>query len=192
MPNWCRTEIMLSGDAGSLGKIAGVFLRPAPFQTLKPCPAELLQSASPAEQSANKQATGFKDSHEWCLANWGVKWDVVLEKGSVRKDTEGRLLISLDTPWTPPLPLLLHLSALHPGVELSYRFEIEHNSGSAAGVIRKGLIVRSGEEVEAADILPPDEQEFWTQKEQAIDDYIALDEDWDLDLLEGTPTRPQG
>ncbi|MEI6386964.1 MAG: hypothetical protein WCQ50_10020 [Spirochaetota bacterium] len=192
MPNWCRTDIVFSGDTGNLDKIAGIFKRPAPFQSIKPCPAELLQSTSPAEQSANKKLHGFKDSHEWCVANWGVKWDAVLEEGSVRRDAEGRLLISLDTPMTPPLPLLLHLSAIHPGVELSYNFEIEHGSGSAGGIIRKGLIARSEEAVEAADILPPDEQEFWTQKEQAIDDYIALDEDWDLDLPEGSLTRPQG
>lgn len=41
--------------------------------------------------------------YEWCIANWGTKWDVSTNKESVVVDDNGVLTVSFDTAWGPPI-----------------------------------------------------------------------------------------
>lgn len=59
----------------------------------------------------------FKDGfnsggYEWCIENWGTKWDA---KNSVLMgDSEEEAMITFDTAWSPPLPVIKRLSEIFP------------------------------------------------------------------------------
>ena len=59
--------------------------------------------------------TGFRHAIDWCVYHWGTKWvqtidvdDVVTTSPAVAVD------LTLDSAWSPPLPLIAHISNLHP------------------------------------------------------------------------------
>tara|TARA_R100001594_G_scaffold68959_2_gene103302 strand:+ start:5489 stop:5908 length:420 start_codon:yes stop_codon:yes gene_type:complete len=52
-----------------------------------------------------------KWDYEWCIANWGTKWDAYNHGGgdsrvSIEDEGENDLLINFLTAWGPPIPIL--------------------------------------------------------------------------------------
>ncbi len=69
---------------------------------------------------SNKQKFGHATWREWCIANWGTKWNAY----SVA-DPEllsGRATLRFDTAWSPAIPVIVRLSELFPSVELTLRY----------------------------------------------------------------------
>lgn len=48
---------------------------------------------------------GFKTWYEWCVHNWGTKWNSY-------NCTLDKKYIAFDTAWSPPIPVIVQLSAL--------------------------------------------------------------------------------
>jgi hypothetical protein len=93
---------------------------------------------------------GFNQGgYEWCIENWGTKWNAVravhAENGE-RWDENGReflrVTISFDTAWSPPEPVILRASELHPAL----RFELRYfESGAGFNGI---FVCQAGEVIE--------------------------------------------
>lgn len=62
----------------------------------------------------NLKKTGFADTHDWCVENWGARWvsEIHIENN----------IIWFLTPWTPPLPIIEKLSSLFPAVKFSISY----------------------------------------------------------------------
>ncbi len=58
--------------------------------------------------------------YEWCCENWGTKWNAGDVK-IVEKD-EGAAVISFETAWAPPLPVIDKLAAMFPDIEMSFEY----------------------------------------------------------------------
>jgi len=57
--------------------------------------------------------------YEWCHATWGTKWNA----GDVaRRDYDGRICISFQTAWGPPIPVIIELAKRFPLVTLTIEF----------------------------------------------------------------------
>jgi hypothetical protein len=121
MPNHTSVRLYFPSDARKLVKKylssetdGSVFLD---FNKIIPMPKELnITSGSvdlnteegltrQAQYDANKAKYGFPTWYEWCIANWGTKWN------SYSVDFDGDS-ISLQTAWSPPCPVIEKLAKL--------------------------------------------------------------------------------
>lgn len=109
MPNWCNNTIQLSGPKDKIQKIwdnkdTGF------LQQLHPMPTELKGTVKGSgEEKQEVYVDGVNNWYDWCVDNWGTKWDV---------DTEGlefevhgdRATISgwFDSAWAPPIHAYEH------------------------------------------------------------------------------------
>ena len=103
MPNWCNNSIKIVGDVETLSQLkpvieAGTGL----LQAIAPMPAELEGTTAPSDSP---------NWYDWCLANWGTKWDpeVHLE---FTDNGDGTAIIEgwFDTAWGPPIEAMNTLS----------------------------------------------------------------------------------
>lgn len=62
--------------------------------------------------------------YEWCCQNWGTKWpagdfqNIDFELGT----KTAKYKVSYNTPWGPPLPILLEASRQHPEVTITNKY----------------------------------------------------------------------
>tara|TARA_B100000497_G_scaffold116207_1_gene140403 strand:- start:21 stop:545 length:525 start_codon:yes stop_codon:yes gene_type:complete len=103
MPNWCNNSIKIVGDVETLSQLkpvieAGTGL----LQAIAPMPEELEGTTAPSDSP---------NWYDWCLANWGTKWDpeVHLE---FTDNGDGTAIIEgwFDTAWGPPVEAMHTLS----------------------------------------------------------------------------------
>ena len=101
MPNWCNNTLTLTHEdpnmiqraitAFSEGRLCGEF---------HPIDPQLLED---------------ERWYDWCVTNWGTKWDVGGEDGiSVQEGIDGTSVqFIFDSAWSPPIELYKHLEENH-------------------------------------------------------------------------------
>lgn len=133
MPNWCSNSITLKHpdpalvDRAYAALVSQNFLNeflPVPnFATLDHEPG-LSDSEIEAKQAAlaqeNRQRYGATDWYDWCVANWGTKWDVGDEDFTERVDAN-TIEASFDSAWAPPCQAYEYLVSL--GFEITAYYE---------------------------------------------------------------------
>jgi len=60
------------------------------------------QIALEAAQKNNIEVHGYKDWYDWCVNEWGTKWDVGAD-GYPAQDIPGGLMLTFDSAWAPPI-----------------------------------------------------------------------------------------
>lgn len=110
MPNWCNnTATFKHSDTDQIRKLIQAYNDGKLFSTFVPCPEELLNTTSPVSDTdlaaANTEKYGAPDWYNWCLENWGTKWDVGNENIDKDEYTPGQTEVTLhfDSAWSPPL-----------------------------------------------------------------------------------------
>lgn len=95
-----------------------------------PCPKELkdatagfvndeeAQAEITRQHAANTAAHGYPTWYEWCIANWGTKWD--LGTVDVSEVTEISVTANFDSAWSPPINAMEKLSDMGFEVILYY------------------------------------------------------------------------
>ena len=53
------------------------------------------------------------------MDNWGTKWNT---DGGYRDDQGTRIMLTFDTAWSPPIPIVDALSELYPKTKFSLRY----------------------------------------------------------------------
>ena len=84
----------------------------------------------------NRLKYGFTTWYDWCIENWGVKWNA---KQAVIKNN----IIEFETAWSGITNLIKLLSSRHPNVNIKYIYADE-DSGSNTG----NLTIQNGEIIE--------------------------------------------
>ena len=115
MPNWCQngvtirhqdpTKIKLLKDAG-LGEVFCNYAIPVPAD-LKDTMAGSYgdsdkQAALEQQQADNIKKYGYKDWYDFCVNEWGTKWDVQFYGCEVTDDGL-QLSGAFDSAWAPPV-----------------------------------------------------------------------------------------
>jgi hypothetical protein len=131
MPNWCSNVLTVTGPKKDLAtfkkKVRGrgdvADLSPAERKK-QPVKCFSLHSTVPKPKSLGD---GW---YEWCLANWGTKWDV--DADLTENDPE-RLEYVFDSAWAPPTSWVIATSKQFP--TLSFRLWYAEGGCDFAGVV---------------------------------------------------------
>lgn len=68
---------------------------------------------------------GFDNWYDWCMTNWGCKWDMIYPIEVYNNNAE-RYCVSYETPWDPNFEFVCYLLSLFPGLS----FSLTYNDGS--------------------------------------------------------------
>jgi hypothetical protein len=132
MPNWCNNNLVLEHDDPAMITRAYDALERCEFlQEFIPVPKDLTetvsgfvgedkQAAHEAQMNANRANHGYKDWYDFCVGEWGTKWDVG-GQGQSDIHPDGRMLhTSFDSAWSPPVNAYAKLEALGFRVEAQF------------------------------------------------------------------------
>jgi hypothetical protein len=128
MPNYCDNNITIRGKAKAINAIYQQCLRDDVdlCEAVRPIPKELNitagslggddnpeQKALEQKEQANLAKHGYKNWYDWCVDNWGTKWDLCDAKYEYEDagDGEAQLVIDCQTAWGPPLAVYEHLES---------------------------------------------------------------------------------
>ena len=122
MPNWCNNNLILTHDDPAMIQRAYDALERGEFLSeFIPVPKEL--SDSSADGSVNDALVGkygYSNWYDYCVGEWGTKWDVG-EQGASDIHPEGRMLHTFfDSAWSPPTAAYEKLEAMGFTVEAMY------------------------------------------------------------------------
>ena len=183
MPNWCNNSVEIRHTDPAMIKRAHDALERGEFlNEFHPVPPDLKivagrvgddetaeQQALVLQENANRAKYGYTNWYDWCVNEWGTKWDVGSE-GSATLNKDGSLTASFDSAWAPPIEAYRMLEDL--GFEIkAYYFE---GGMMFAGIYEDGdddyYEVGSMNSSEAFDLLPEDLNEMFGISEQ-IEQY---------------------
>ena len=103
MPNWCNNSVEIyHEDPAMIERVRTAFNEGALLQEFIPVPTELSEAtANFTTNEALVAKYGYSSWYDFCVANWGTKWDVGAD-GQPAQDIEGGLMLSFDSAWSPP------------------------------------------------------------------------------------------
>lgn len=148
MANGCFSAIRIDGEKENVQKVLDIFRKAEVeekfFDLLYPIPEEL-----------RTEEERFGD--EWCVDNWGTKWDVRITASSVHKVSDKTILVTLSTEWSPPIPFFEKFSKdFSVGIEIRYIADKNTFVGRANCKDGKTLSNECIENPSQADLQRPD------------------------------------
>lgn len=151
MPNWCNNKLTITPKT----KPARILLetavlntqappdsdKPGFLATMVPMPEEISKTVAgwPRDEAKDAEMVakyGYADWYDWCVANWGTKWDFHSPHAVAEGDG---FVIDFDTAWSPPIDALDKLTDLY-DMSLSY---VEYGM-DFAGTWVNGVVVEDG------------------------------------------------
>ena len=124
MPNWCENKLVVRGEEIDMAK----------FKKTMDI-ANLLHSFVPVPKDQED------NWYQWCIDNWGTKWDVVdciMKLGSKTCPTSDTMRFGFLTAWAPPIPWLEKVGAIFPNLWLKLDYD-------APGMMFRGTACGRGE-----------------------------------------------
>jgi len=182
MPNYCSNVVEIQGPQHILKTLVDHKLD---FQKIHPYPPELditagregpddspEQKALVAAEESNLDKYGYKNWYDWCVNNWGTKWNAGGDNDAMQVDydydEDGDTVIALfqfDTAWAPPLGVLEKLMETHPELSIECRYH-------EPGVGFFGVWTDGSDRCYETEQFPKSNDPFWTQHQ----DGLLLDE----------------
>jgi len=111
MPNWCNNTLTLRhADPAMIRRARDAFARGEFLQEFIPVPQELSdtvsgfvpeQEALEARQAANREKYGYSTWYDFCVNEWGTKWDIGGDDCSA-VTTEHEFSAGFESAWSPP------------------------------------------------------------------------------------------
>jgi hypothetical protein len=120
------------------------------------------QRALVAAEESNLDKYGYKNWYDWCVANWGTKWNAGGDNDAMQVDydedqgNQGIALFQFDTAWAPPLGVLEKLMETHPELSIECRYH-------EPGVGFFGVWTDGSDRCYETEQFPKSNDPFWTQ-----------------------------
>ena len=119
MPNWCNNTITITHpDPVKLEALAAAVREGKFCNFIHPVPEDLhitagregsdddpKQIALEAKEKSNREKYGYANWYDFCVNEWGTKWDVDAYEGEDVKVEDGKLSFGFDSAWAPPINL---------------------------------------------------------------------------------------
>ena len=111
MPNWCYNTVELTHeDPKMIARARSAFLDRGLLNEFVPIPEELKitagylgegaeQAALEAQEASNLEKHGYRNWYDYCVNEWGTKWDVT---GQEVNDIPNGVILTFDSAWAPP------------------------------------------------------------------------------------------
>jgi hypothetical protein len=126
MPNWCNNTVEIyHEDPAMLERVRTAFKDARLLDEFIPVPKDLHivagcvgEKGSPeqneleAKEKANLENHGYKTWYDFCVNEWGTKWDIGGDDLGPAQDIPGGLLLTFDSAWAPPTGAYEKLEAL--------------------------------------------------------------------------------
>ena len=132
MPNWCNNNLTLTHEDPKMIQRAYDALERGEFlQEFIPVPEALKivagsvgdpveQAKLEADTKRNQEELGYSNWYDYCVSEWGTKWDVG-ESGASDIHPDGKMLHTyFDSAWAPPVYAYEKLVELGFGVDAMY------------------------------------------------------------------------
>ena len=129
MPNWCSNSVVLKHkDPEFIARARDAITRGELLQEFIPVPKDLKETMSgfmgdaeeqkqlEIQQAYNIKNYGYSTWYDFCVGEWGTKWDVQGEY----QDIEGGLMLNFDSAWAPPVEAYSKLVSMGFEVEAYY------------------------------------------------------------------------
>lgn len=135
MPNWCNNTLELQHeDPAMIERAKKAFAEGKLLEEFCPVPASLHivsgrvgekdspeQIALEAQEKANLETHGYTTWYDYCVNEWGTKWDVGgNDYNEPQQDSPDKITMSFDSAWAPPIAAMDKLEALGFSVRLYY------------------------------------------------------------------------
>jgi aryl-phospho-beta-D-glucosidase BglC (GH1 family) len=132
MPNWCYNSVEIYHDDPAMieraragfnkGELLNEFI-PVP-QDLKDTIAgsfgdEEKQALLEAKHKANFEKYGYSNWYDFCVGEWGTKWDVG-NSNEPAADIDGGLMLTFESAWAPPCDAYAKLTELGFSIRAMY------------------------------------------------------------------------
>ena len=114
MPNWCNNSVVLKpNDPAMIERARNAFNGEGLLQEFIPVPQALRDTVSgsmgedkreahEAQQKANREQYGYANWYDFCVSEWGTKWEIGAD-GNPAQDIDGGLVLGFDSAWSPPI-----------------------------------------------------------------------------------------
>ena len=132
MPNWCNNNLTLTHEDPKMIQRAydalerGEFLQefipvPEALKIVAGCVGDPVEQAKlEADTKRNREELGYDNWYDYCVSEWGTKWDVG-ESGASDIHPDGKMLHTyFDSAWSPPVYAYEKLVELGFGVDAMY------------------------------------------------------------------------
>ena len=134
MPNWCNNTLEIThSDPAMLERARVAFKEGRLLDEFVPVPKSLhivagrvgddtdpLQIDLKAQEKANLEAHGYATWYDYCVNEWGTKWDVGGDDQGPAQDIPGGLIMSFDSAWSPPIQAYEKMLDLGFSIRASY------------------------------------------------------------------------
>jgi len=176
MPNWCGNTLTISHeDPAMIVRAKEAFANGEFLNEFVPVPEDLkitagklgdpeAQAELELKEQANLATHGYKTWYDFCVNEWGTKWDVGDGSGIQTWD-DHELIVYFDSAWSPPIAAYEKLLDLGFTVYATY-----YESGSAfAGIWEDGMD-------DFYDLSGMDSGDVQQQLPQELDDAFCISE----------------
>jgi hypothetical protein len=135
MPNWCNNYLELEHeDPAMIERAKTAFAEGKLLEEFCPVPASLhivagrvgddtdpKQIELEAQEKANLKTHGYSTWYDWCVNEWGTKWDVGGDDyNEPQQDSPNKITMSFDSAWAPPTAAMDKFMDLGFSVRLYY------------------------------------------------------------------------
>ena len=114
MPNWCNNSVEIRhADPAMIERVRSAFNGEGLLQEFIPVPQALRDTVSGSmgedkreahelQMKSNIEQYGYKDWYDFCVNEWGTKWEIGAD-GNPAQDIPGGLTLGFDSAWAPPI-----------------------------------------------------------------------------------------
>ena len=134
MPNWCNNTVEIyHQDPAMLERVRKGFNEGKLLNEFLPVPEDLQivagrvgddndpkQIELEALEKRNLEKYGARNWYDWCVANWGTKWDA--KEIDFNDDGDQSAYVFFDTAWSPPIELFNWFARQYPDSEMQLEF----------------------------------------------------------------------
>jgi hypothetical protein len=134
MPNWCNNTLELQHeDPAMIERAKKAFADGKFLEEFIPVPASLhivagrvgddtdpKQIELEAQEKANLEAHGYSTWYDFCVNEWGTKWDVGGEGDQATVHSPNSISMNFDSAWAPPIAAMEKFQDLGFKVKLVY------------------------------------------------------------------------
>jgi len=159
MPNYCSNQLTIHGDEKTLKEFSDFLKKgegtldfnlfaqyPEKFKVLD----DIAQKAREKAEKTKDQADwariprdGYNQGgYEWCIENWGTKWNAIETNIAYGSST---IVVLFDTAWSPPLPIVHKMSEMFPTLKFTIKYSEEGMGFEGQNIFYGGKLVSSTE-----------------------------------------------